>query len=49
MFAEKFVFSPSSGILPVNQSQKINVSFSSDILGEVDEVFVWEIEVMRYS
>jgi hypothetical protein len=45
IFAPKFTFTPSSGVLGVGQSHSIHIEFQSDILGEFNEEFQWELEV----
>lgn len=44
IFAPKFKFKPSSGVLSVGQSQTIRIEFTSDLLGEFSEEFLWELE-----
>ncbi|KAJ1558923.1 hypothetical protein HK096_003058, partial [Nowakowskiella sp. JEL0078] len=43
-FAPKFNFKPEIGSLGIGESQKIIISFNSDILGEFLEEFNWNLE-----
>ena len=44
LFGSKFKFEPSAGMLEVGQKQTIKVSFSSDVLGDFNEDFGWQLQ-----
>jgi hydrocephalus-inducing protein len=44
LFGSKFSFQPSKGSLGVSQKEHVKVSFSSDVLGEFNEEFEWNLQ-----
>lgn len=44
LFASCFVFTPSQGHLNSREQQVVTVNFCSDLLGEVNESFIWYLE-----
>jgi hydrocephalus-inducing protein len=47
LFGPKFVFEPSTGLIPVDSSISVQVDFLPDVLGDFMEEFTWSIEVRR--
>lgn len=43
-FASKFKFDRTAGVLKVKEKHTISVNFSSNILGEFNEVFRWVLK-----
>ena len=44
LIGQRFTFEPSFGVLSVGQIQPIQVTFSSDVLGDFSESFQWDVK-----
>lgn len=49
VYAPKFAFNPSTGVLAVGMRNTIKIDFCCDILGDFSEEFIWELEVCYYN